>query len=174
MKITATGIIVGAWLAVAPLVSLAAGLPAPFRGSSTLQADGIVKSIDQAKQSLTVLDAQGGQGSITVADVRNLAQIRPGSKVHIRMVRNAVVRVTHGAEGAGKLAQAATRDTVQSVTAQVTAVDRTAGVLELTGATGSVFHIQGREPAAVANVTPGMQVSVTYEPQVSVAVAPAQ
>jgi hypothetical protein len=174
MKITASGIIVGAWLAVAPLVAVAAVLPAPFEGSSTLQADGIVKSIDPTRQSLTVLDAHGGQGSITVPDVRNLAQIRLGSKVHLRMVRNAVVRVTHGAEGAGKLAPAASRDTAQNVTAEVTAVDRATGVLELKGATGSVFHIQGREPAAVASVTPGMQVSVTYSPQVSMSVAPAQ
>jgi hypothetical protein len=174
MKVKASGLIAGALLAVAPLVSFAAGLPAPFEGSSTLQADGVVKSIDQARQSLTLLDAQGGEGSFTVTDARNLAQIRPGSKVHIRMIRNAVIRVTHAADGQGKLAQTAQRDTVQNVTAEVAAVDHANGVLALKGANGSVFHIQGRVPATVADVTPGMQVLVTFAPEVSVAVAPAQ
>jgi hypothetical protein len=121
-----------------------------------------------------VLDAQGGEGSFTVTDVRNLAQLRPGSKVHIQMIRNAVIRVTEGADGKGKLAQGTPRDTMQNVTAEVTAVDRSAGVLALRGASGSVFHIQSRTPAAVANLAAGMQVSVTYAPQVNVAVEPAQ
>ncbi|WP_175163072.1 hypothetical protein [Paraburkholderia fynbosensis] len=174
MKVKASGVIAGALLAVAPLVSFAAGLPAPFEGRSLLQADGVVKSIDQTKQSLTVLDAQGGEGSFTVTDARNLTQIRPGSKVHIQMIRNAVIRVTDGGDGKGSLAQGARRDTMQNVTAEVTAVDRSAGVLALKGANGSVFHIESRTPDAVANLAAGMQVSVTYAPQVSVAVAPAQ
>ena len=174
MKIEASGIVAGALLALAPLVSFAAGLPAPFEGRSTLQAEGVVKSIDQARQSLTLLDAQGGEGSFTVTDARNLAQIRQGSKVHIRMVRNAVIRVTHAADAQGKLAPTAQHDTLQNVTAEVTAVDHANGVLALKGANGLAFHIQGREPAAVANVTPGMQVLVQFAQEVSVAVAPAQ
>jgi Cu/Ag efflux protein CusF len=173
MKVTASGIIAGVLMAVAPLVSLAAALPAPFEGSSTLQADGVVKSIDQATRSLTVLDAQGGTGSFTVTDARNLAQIKQGSKVHIRMIRNAVVHVTHAEQGPSKPAQTAQSDTVENVSAEVAAVDHATGVLALKSAAGSVFHIQGREPAAVASVTPGMQVSVTFAPQVSVAVEPA-
>jgi hypothetical protein len=174
MKIKASGFIAGALLALAPLVSFAVALPAPFEGHSTLQANGVVKSIDLVRQSLTVLDAQGGEGSFTVTDTRNLAPIRQGSRVHIQMIRNAVVRVTGGAAGVGKLAQAAPRDTVQNVSAEVTSVDRATGVLALKDTNGSVFHIQSRQPATVASVTPGMQVSVTYAPQVSVAVAPAQ
>jgi hypothetical protein len=174
MKVKASGIVAGALLALAPLVSSAALLPAPFEGSRTMQAEGVVKSIDQAKRSLTVLDAHGGEGAFTVTDARSLAQIRLGSKVHIRMIRNAVIRVTHAADGQGKLAQAAPRDSAQTLTAEVAAVDRATGVLALKGADGSAFHIQSREPAAVANVAPGMQVSVTFAPEVSVAVAPAQ
>lgn len=182
MKVKASGVvasvaasvIAGALLAVAPLLAFAVGLPAPFEGHSLLQADGVVKSIDQANRSLTVLDAQGGEGSFTVTDARNLAQLRQGNKVHIQMTRNAVIRVMDSGEGRRKLAQGAPRDTVQNVAAEVTAVDRTTGVLALKGANGSVFHIQSRTPATVANLTPGMQVSVTYAPQVSVAVAPAQ
>jgi len=56
----------------------------------------------------------------------------------------------------------------------VAAIDRASGVLALKGADGSAFHIQSRQPAAVANVAPGMQVSVTFAPDVSVAVAPMQ
>jgi hypothetical protein len=174
MKVKASGMLAGVLLALAPLVSFAAGLPAPFEGTSTLQAEGVVKSIDQAKQSLTLLDAQGGEGSFKLTDARNLAQIRQGSKVHIRMIRNAVIRVTHAADGQGKPAQTAQRDTVQNETAEVATVDHANGVLALKGANGSVFHIQGSAPAAVANVTPGMQVLVTFAPTVSVVVAPAQ
>jgi hypothetical protein len=90
------------------------------------------------------------------------------------MIRNAVVRVTHAADGQGKLAPAAARDTAQTMSAQVAAIDRASGVLALKGADGSAFHIQSREPAAVASVAPGMQVSVTFAPEVSVAVAPMQ
>ena len=174
MKVKASGIVAGALVAFAPLVSSAAPLPAAFEGRSTLQAEGVVKSIDQARHSLTVLDAQGGVGAFTVTDARNLAQIREGSKVHIRMIRNAVIRVTPAADLQSKLAQAAQRDTVQNVIAEVAAIDHAAGVLALKDANGSAFHIQSREPAAVANVTPGMQVSVTFAPEVSVAVAPVQ
>lgn len=173
MKVRASGMVAGALLALAPLVS-AAILPAPFEGSRTMQAEGVVKSIDQQKRSLTVLDAHGGEGVFTVTDPRSLAQVSQGSKVHIRMIRNAVVRVTHAADGQGKLAPAAPRDTAQTVTAEVAAIDRASGVLALKGADGSAFHIQSREPAAVANVAPGMRVSVTFAPDVSVAVAPMQ
>lgn len=173
MKNKALGIIAGALIAAAPLAAFAAGLPAPFEGSSTLQADGVVKFVDQAKHSVTVLDAQGGEASFNITETGNLAQIKQGGKVHIRMMRNAMVSVTRGADGhAG--AQAARQNTAQNVTAEVQAVDHASGIMALKSPNGAVFHIQGREPAKVAGVTPGMQVSVAYAPQVSVAVAPAQ
>ena len=62
MKVKASGIVAAVLLAVlaaTPFVSNAADLPAAFEGTSTLQADGVVKSINQAQRSLTVLDAQG-------------------------------------------------------------------------------------------------------------------
>lgn len=90
MKVKALGIVAGALIAAAPLASFAAGLPAPFEGSSTLQADGVVKSVDQAKHSVTVLDAQGGEASFNITDIGNLAPIKQGGKVHIRMMRNAI------------------------------------------------------------------------------------
>lgn len=117
MKVKAVGIIVGALIAAAPLVSSAAGLPAPFEGSSTLQADGVVKSVDQAHHSVTVLDAQGGEASFNITDTRNLAQIKQGGKVHIRMMRNAVISVTQGADGQAATAQIAQPNAVQSVSA---------------------------------------------------------
>ncbi|RKE39394.1 hypothetical protein B0G76_5801 [Paraburkholderia sp. BL23I1N1] len=174
MKDKAFGIIAGALIAAAPLVSFAASLPAPFEGSSTLQADGVVKSVDQAKHSVTVIDAQGGEASFNVTDPSNLAQIKQGNKVHIRMMRNAMISVMRGADGHGTAAQPVQQNTVQSVTAEAQAVDHASGVLALKDPNGSVFHIRGREPAKVAGVTPGMHVSVAYAPQVNVAVAPAQ
>jgi Cu/Ag efflux protein CusF len=173
MKNKALGIIAGALIAAAPLVSFAAGLPAPFEGSSTLQADGVVKFVDQAKHSVTVLDAQGGEASFNITETGNLAQIKQGGKVHIRMMRNAMVSVTRGADGHAA-AQAVQQNTAQNVTAEVQAIDHASGIMALKSPNGAVFHIQGREPAKVAGVTPGMQVSVAYAPQVSVAVAPAQ
>lgn len=174
MKDKALGIIAGALIAAAPLVSFAAGLPAPFEGSSTLQADGVVKSVDQAKHSVTVLDAQGAEASFTITDTSNLAQIRQGGKIHIRMMRNATVSVTRGADGHGSAAQQAPQNTGQNVSAEVQSIDHATGIMALKSPNGEVFHIQGREPAKLAGVTPGMQVLVAYAPQVSVAVAPAQ
>jgi Cu/Ag efflux protein CusF len=174
MKDKALGIIAGALIAAAPLTSFAAGLPAPFEGSSTLQAEGVVKAVDQAKHSVTVIDAQGSEASFTVTDTSNLGQIKQGGKVHIRMMRNAVISVTRGADGHGAAAQPVQQNTVQNVTAEVQAIDHASGVMALKGHDGAVFHIQGREPAKVAGVTPGMQVSVAYAPQVRVAVAPTQ
>ncbi|WP_408456965.1 hypothetical protein [Paraburkholderia fungorum] len=173
MKNKALGIIAGALIAAAPLASFAAGLPAPFEGSSTLQAEGVVKFVDQAKHSVTVLDAQGGEASFNITETGNLAQIKQGGKVHIRMMRNAMVSVTRGADGHTG-AQAVQQNTVQNVSAEVQAIDHASGIMALKSPNGAVFHIQGREPAKVAGVTPGMQVSVAYAPQVSVAVAPAQ
>ncbi|ASL48705.1 hypothetical protein bAD24_III14995 [Burkholderia sp. AD24] len=174
MKAKALGIIAGALIVAAPLVSFAAGLPAPFEGSSTLQADGLVKSVDQVKHSVTVLDAQGGEASFNITDPANLAQIRQGGKVHVRMVRNAVISVTRGADGHGNGAQSAQPNTVHNVTAEVQTIDHASGIMALKSANGAVFHIQGREPAKVAGVAPGMQVMVAFAQQVDVAVAPAQ
>ncbi len=177
MKAKAPGIIAGALIVAAPLVSFAAGLPAPFEGSSTLQADGFVKSVDQMKHSVTVLDAQGGEASFNITDPANLAQIRQGGKVHVRMVRNAVISVTRGADGHGNGAQStqgAQSNTVHNVTAEVQSIDHASGIMALKSANGAVFHIQGREPAKVAGVAPGMQVMVAFAQQVDVAVAPAQ
>lgn len=173
MKVKASGIIAAVLLAVsaaAPLVSNAADLPAAFEGTSTLQADGVVKSINRPQRSLTVLDAQGREASFNIKDERELAQISQGGKVHLRMVRNAVVRVTHAANSPS---QAAQPDTLENVTAEVQSIDHASGVMALKRANGAVFHIQGREPAKLAGVTPGMQVSVVFAPQASVAVAPA-
>jgi hypothetical protein len=67
MNKKALGIVAGALIAAAPLVSSAAdALPAPFEGASVLQADGIVKGVDQAKHAVTVIDAHGGEASFAV------------------------------------------------------------------------------------------------------------
>jgi Cu/Ag efflux protein CusF len=103
MNKKALGIVAGALIAAAPLVSSAAdSLPAPFEGNCVLQADGIVKGIDQAKHAVTVVDAHGGEASFTVADASNLAQLHQGSKVHVRMARSALVSPTHGAVGVSR------------------------------------------------------------------------
>ncbi|SDH91290.1 hypothetical protein [Paraburkholderia phenazinium] len=165
MNKKALGVVAGALIAAAPLVSAAAdSLPVAFEGNSVLQADGVVKSLDQAHHAVTVVDAHGGEASFTVADASNFAHIQPGSKVHIRMVRSALVSPSRGSVAA---------QTPQNVTAEVVALDHASGVVQLKGADGAVFHIQGRDPAKLANLQPGMHVDVAYTPQVSVAVAPA-
>jgi Cu/Ag efflux protein CusF len=173
MKVQARRIIAGALIAAAPLMSFAAGLPAPFEGSSTLQAEGVVTSVDMAKHSVTVRDARGSQASFNVTDSRDLTQIKQGGKVHVRMVRNAVISVTRGA-GQGAATPVVQSNTAGNVTAEIQTVDHASGILALKGPNDAVFHIKGREPATLANVTPGMQVSVAFAPQASVAVVPAQ
>jgi Cu/Ag efflux protein CusF len=159
------GIVAGALIAAAPLVSPAAeALPAAFEGNSVLQADGVVKGVDQVRHAVTVVDAHGGEASFTVTDTSNLAQIHPGSKVHVRMIRSALVSPSQGALAA---------QSPQNLTAEVVAFDRASGVVELRGPNGDVFHIQSHDPMKVANLQPGMHVDVAYAPQVSVAVAPA-
>ena len=178
MKAKVLGMVAGALVAAAPFWSFAAGLPAPFEGSSTLQAEGVVKSVDRAKHSVTVRDAQGSEASFEVADTRDLERITQGGKVHIRMMRNAVISVTRAADGQGSsaavVAPIAQTNPEQNVSAQVQAIDHASGVMALKGANGSVFHIQGRDPAKLVNVTPGMQVLVAFAPKINVAVAPAQ
>jgi len=160
------GVVAGALIAATPLVSFAAdSLPVAFEGSSVLQADGVVKSVDEAHHAVTVIDAHGGEASFTVTDASGLAHIQPGSKVHVRMTRSALVSPSRGAVAA--------QSSLQNVTAEVVAVDRASGVVELKGANGAVFHIQGSDPLKLANLQPGMHVDVAYAPQVSVAVAPA-
>jgi hypothetical protein len=176
MKVKASGLIAAALLtttlAAAPLLANAAeALPAAFEGTSTLQASGVVKSINRAQQSLTVLDAQGHEASFNITRAGDLAQISQGGKVQLRMVRNAIVRVTQAAHSQSPVA--AQPDTIERVNAEVQAVDHASGVMALKRANGAVFHIQGREPSQVSGVAPGMQVSVVFAPQVSVAVAPA-
>jgi hypothetical protein len=174
MKVKASGLVAGVLMATASLVSFAAGLPAPFEGTSTLQADGIVKSINPAQHALIVLDARGSEASFNITDARDLARISQGGKVQIRMVRNAVIRVTRAADGQGQLAQTVQPDTRDNVSAEVQAVDHASGVMALKRSNGAMFHIQSREPAKIAGIAPGMQVSVVFAPLASVTVAPAQ
>jgi len=170
--------IAGAFIALSPFSAFATGFPAPFEGSSTLQAEGVVKSVDRAKHSVTVRDAQGGEASFELTEKGNIERIRQGEKVHIRVMRNALISVTRDADGqaapAAADAPSGQTNPEQNVNAQVQAVDHATGVVALKGPSGSVFHVQGRVPAQLANLTPGMQVLVAFAPQVSVAVAPAQ
>lgn len=159
------GIIAGVLIAVAPLVSSAAGL-APFEGNSVMQAEGTIQSVDQAKHTVTVLDQHGGEGSFTVTETGNFAQIKPGAKVHVRMIRSALVSPSNGAD--------ASSSTPMSLVAVVQAIDHASGVLELKGPTGAVFHIQSRDPGKLADVKPGMQLKVAYAQPIRVAVDPAQ
>lgn len=183
MNTKALGMIAGALLVMASLVSSAAELPAPFEGSSTLQADGIVKSVDPARHQVTVIDPRGSEASFTVTEAGNLAQIRQGAKVHVRMMRNATISVTRGVKGGAAApavhmgttnATAADSASLQNVTADIQTIDHASGVIALKGANGAVFHIQSRDPARLAAVREGMQVAIAFAPQVSVAVAPVQ
>jgi hypothetical protein len=174
MKARASGIVAGALIAAASFASFAAGLPAHFEGSSTLQAEGVVEFIDHVKHSVTVRDAHGGEASFDITNTHDLERIQPGGKVHIRMMRNAVISVTRGADGQGSIAPVAQPNPEQNVSAEVQAIDHASGVMALKGSNGSVFHIQGRDPAKLASVTPGMQVLVAFAKQINVAVAPAE
>ena len=174
MKVKAWSFIAGVLMATASLVSSAASLPAPFEGISILQADGVVKSINPVQHTLSVLDARGGEATFTVTDAHDLAKISPGGKVQIRMTRNAVVRVIRAENGQDASAQTTQPDTHDNVSAEVQTVDRVSGIVALKRGNGAVFHIQGREPAKVAELSPGMLVSVVFAPEASVAVAPAQ
>ncbi|HEY2000575.1 hypothetical protein [Paraburkholderia sp.] len=159
-------IVASVLIAAAPLASSAADVaPASFEGSSVLQAEGTVKNVDQAKHVVTVLDQHGGEAAFTVTETGNLAQIKPGARVHVRMIRNALVSPSQGALG---------QSSPLDVIAEVQAVDHAAGVIELKGPNGAVFHVQGRDPAKLAGLQPGTHLKVAYTPQVSVAVAPAQ
>jgi hypothetical protein len=166
MNKKAFGIVVGALFAATPLISAAAdSLPAPFEGNSILQAEGVVKSIDQAKHSVTVTDANGGEASFVVANASNLKQIHKGSAVHVRMVRTALVSPTSGATGA--------QSPAGNVSAEVVTLDHASGLLELKSSNGAVFHIKGSDPAKVGDLKPGMHVEVAYAPKASISVEPA-
>ena len=167
-KKTIGGIVAGALIAVTPLVSSAAdAVPASFEGRSVLQANGVVKGIDPERHVVTVVDPRGSVASFNVTDTSNLGQIRPGSKVLIRMTRTAVVSASRGAD-------AAVPSSPRNVAAEVESIDRASGVVALKGADGTLFHIQGGDLSKVANLQPGMHVRVAYASQVSVAVTPEQ
>lgn len=172
MKFKAAGVIASLLIAAASQVSFAAAFPVPFEGRSTLQAEGVVQSLDQVNHTVTVLDAHGGRASFNITDPRDLTQIGQGGNVHLRMTRNAVVSVTQSADGQVATAAPIHSNDGQNVTAFVEAVDHASGLLALKGADGAIFHIQSQEPAKVASIAVGMQVSVAFASQVSVAVAP--
>jgi Cu/Ag efflux protein CusF len=167
-KKTLGGIVAGALIAATPLVSSAAdALSASFEARSVLQADGVVKGVDQARHVVTVIDPHGSVASFNVTDASNLGQLQPGNKVVIRMTRTAVVNASHGAD-------ATAPSSPQNVAAEIQTVDRASGVVALKGADGAVFHVQGGDLAKVAALQPGTHVRVAYAAQVNVAVAPAQ
>ncbi|MDE1181574.1 hypothetical protein [Paraburkholderia sp.] len=149
-----------------PFLSFAADGPLPksFEASSTLQAEGIVESIDLAKSAVTVTDSNGSEASFVVTDSADLGKIRQGGKVHIRMMRNATVSFAH-TQNTGS---------AQTVVAEVQDIDHQSGVLTLKPAHGPVFHIQTREPEKLSKIVRGTPVEINYAQQVNIAVSAAQ
>jgi hypothetical protein len=200
MKHKVVAVVFGAWVMVAPFASShaqvaqvaqvaqaarpAAAAPhaTPIEGVSVLQAEGTVQAVDRATRAVTVNDAAGGQATFTVGeDSKNLAQLKPGDRVRVRMVREAFISMSTGnAPAAGSVHPGSSvagaggvAGTVVSA-AEVVTVDQKSGVLALTSPDGRVFHVQVQDPVKIARLSPSTRVDVAYSAKVSVSVVNAQ
>ncbi|WJF92028.1 hypothetical protein QS306_14780 [Paraburkholderia bonniea] len=144
----------------------------PFVGISTLQAPGVVKSVNMATRAVTLSDPEHGSEVTFNIDPSggNLAEIKRGKTVNVSMSREAILGHPTGATGQ-------TRITVpgnsESILAVVQSVDHSTGVISLKKADGSVFRIKGREPLKMAGVAAGQQIMVVMAAQVFISIAPA-
>ncbi len=193
MKNISIAVMTGALIALTPLQSQAAqpvataAVAMSIAGISVLQAEGIVQAVDRAARSVTVKDMTGGQATFNVGDdLAKLAELRAGDKVRVRMVRDAVVTLMpHGAANGVRRTNALTSPTTDRTTAadattqntiaaDIMSVDRKAGVLELKGPQGNVFHIQASDRMQLGHLSAGMHVEVAYAATATVSVSAAQ
>jgi hypothetical protein len=152
-------------------------LAAPIAGVSVLQAEGIVQAVDHAARTVTVKDAAAGLATFNVSDdPAKLAELRPGDKVRVRMVRDAVVTLVSVGVTGTKAGKTSADDAAaqNDIAADIVTVDQKTGVLALKGPKGNVFHIQASDRLQLAHLSAGMHVEVAYAARATVSVSAAQ
>jgi len=188
-------------IAVAALLALAAGCahrtatppPGPPPGgtlSKTLiTASAKVLKIDQRTRKVTLEMPDGSQRTVTVGEeVRNLPQVKAGDTVNVGFYESIVyqVRKPGTATPGVVVAQDAVRAEpgarpgaagaqVTTITATITAVDKKAGTVTLTGPDGEATIIKPQDPTILGRVAAGELVEITLTEAIAVSVeAPAK
>ncbi len=188
-------------IAFAALLALAAGCahrtPTPPPGpppSGTLSktlitASAKVLKIDQRTRKVTLEMPDGSQRTVTVGEeVRNLPQVKAGDTVNVGFFESIVyqVRKPGSATPGVVVAQDAVRAEpgsrpgaagaqVTTLTATITAVDKKAGTVTLTGPDGEATVIKPQDPTILSRVAAGELVEITLTEAIAVSVeAPAK
>jgi hypothetical protein len=117
-------------------------------GEASMKVAGTVKSVDAAKRTVTIVDAQGGSASLEVGeDVRNLYKLQSGQRVFGTTNRQVHLTVLSAGEQAPRVAQ-------------VVSVDQTAGVVVLKDAQGETVNVKAGDTRKAATLKAGDRVAI--------------
>ncbi len=153
-----------------------------------VSATATVKAIDQKTRRVTLQRADGSVFKFVAGDeVRNLPQVKVGDEVTVSYYESlayevkkpgeaavgaAVGEATQRAEVGEKPGAAAVR--TSTITATITAIDRTARTVTLQGPDGEATTIKARDPEKLDRVAVGDLVEITYTEALAISVDPPQ
>jgi hypothetical protein len=180
-----------ALLAIAAPAAMAQTAPPPGAAMSRLTTlTAMVESVDMTTREV-LLRGEGGRLVTVVAgaEVRNLAQVRPGDRVTMDYQEAVAVDIVRpgdtrppvgGVAGAGRAEPGqrpagAVGEAVR-VRVRIDAVDAGAGIVTFTGPRGATRTVAVREPAMrdfVRGLRPGEEVDIAYAEALAVRVEPA-
>jgi len=161
-------------------------LPSGTLEENLVTATAIVKKIDLKTRKVTLERADGSHVTFVAGEqVRNLPQVKVGDTVTATFydsVAFAVKKPGDAAVGAVMAEQAGRAEPgekpaaagarVTTVTAKITAIDKKAGTVTLTGPDGEDTTVKVRDPNNLDRVTVGDLVEITLTEAVGIAVEP--
>lgn len=153
--------------------------------TTTVTVTARVKALDQKTRMATLLGPDGEEVTFRVDDrVQNLPQVKVGDEVVVLLLESIAVQLRKkGAEpGPGAAVEAAVaraepgqRPAIAgvkevTVTAKITAIDRTKNVVTLEGPEGNLVKVKVQHPERLSGVVVGDLVDITYTEAVAIAV----
>jgi len=160
----------------------------PGQGTAVeiVRASVVIESVDPDKRHVTIKDAHGKLTSLAYGpDVRNLDQLKPGDKVHVRYAQALTLSLMKNGKELRSNVQTATGDRAPAgqlpggnvgqqteITADVVAVDRKSQVIMLRGPQHTL-DLKIGDPEQLKLIHTGDQVHAVYTEAVALAVEPA-
>jgi Cu/Ag efflux protein CusF len=153
-------------------------------GQNVVTAMATVKALDLATREVTLQSTDGSTIRIHAGDqVRNLDQVKVGDTVRVTYYQSLAYDVRKPGDGAPgvtaaeELARAKPGDKpagaagrVITVTATITAIDKSAMMVTLKGPDGDMVTVKARDPKKLDRVAVGDLVNITYTEAFAIAV----
>ncbi|HUJ78685.1 MAG TPA: hypothetical protein VLY45_00055 [Nitrospiria bacterium] len=143
-----------------------------------------VKAVDLNTRIVTLERADGSTVEVYAGEqVRNLPQVRVGDNVTVTYYQSLAYDVTKAGEGSPGVTTAETlarakpgekpggaAGRIITITATITAIDKTAQTVTLKGPEGNTLTVKARDPKKLEKVAVGDLVNITYTEAVAILV----